>query len=147
MDQQTISIIIITLLVVFLIWTYLRRRSTGSPKVDAVEGILKDISENSNIVEEKLANSRSTKKFKTGNWRRFQNKVGFLDDPDLESINEVFTLAQDYNDRTDVDPMQMEKIKESLSKSKKGLSDWLRVNRRKELESKNRGGPGGLFGP
>ncbi len=147
MDQQTISIIIVGLLVVVLIWTYLRRRSTGSPKVDAVESILKDVSENMNIVEEKLANPRSTKKFKTGNWKRFQNKIGFLDDPDLESINEVFALAQEYNARTDLDSVQMEKIKESLSKSRRGLSDWLRVNRRKELESKNRGGPGGLFGP
>ena len=80
MDQQTIVIIVIAALVIFLIWTYLRRKSSGSPKVDAVEGVLKDVSDNIKIMEEKLANPQSTKKFQTGNWKRFKNKIGFLED-------------------------------------------------------------------
>jgi regulatory protein YycI of two-component signal transduction system YycFG len=143
MDQQTIVIVVIAALVIFLIWTYLRRKSSGSPKVDAVEGVLKDVSDNIKIMEEKLANPQSTKKFQTGNWKRFKNKIGFLETPELASIDQAFTLAGDYNTQT-LHDTTVEKLREPLSQSRKALSDWLRANRSKELESQT-GIFGGLF--
>jgi regulatory protein YycI of two-component signal transduction system YycFG len=143
MDQQTIVIVVIAALVIFLIWTYLRRKSSGSPKVDAVEGVLKDVSDNIKIMEEKLANPQSTKKFQTGNWKRFKKKIGFLETPELASIDQAFTLAGDYNAQT-LHDTPVEKLREPLSQSRKALSDWLRANRSKELESQT-GIFGGLF--
>jgi len=155
MDSQTIQIVIIGILVVVLIWTYLRRKSTGAPKVDAVEGILKEITENTKIMEERLANPQSTRKFQIDNWRRFKDKIGFLEEAEIGSINEVYNLAAEYNSRIDLarknpvlttlQEMQVEKLREPLSQSKRGLSDWLRENRRKELENRSRGGFGDFF--
>jgi regulatory protein YycI of two-component signal transduction system YycFG len=155
MDQQTITIVIIGVLVVFLIWTYLRRKSTGSPKVDAVEGILKDIAENTLVMEERLTNPQSTRKFQISNWKRFNNKLGFLGELELASVNEVYALMMEYNRQIELarknhnlaalQEVQVEKLKEPLNKSKNGLSDWLRTNRRKELETGNRGGFGDFF--
>jgi len=155
MDPQTIQIVIIALLVVFLIWTYLRRRSTGSLKVDAVEGILKDIAENTQIMEERLSNPQSDRKFQISNWKRFKSKLGFLEEPELASVNEVYTLITEYNERIELarknhtlaalQDLQVGKLREPLTESKNGLSDWLRMNRRKELETRNRGGFGDFF--
>jgi len=153
MDQQTISLIIIGILVVFLIFTYLRRKSTGAPKVDLVEGILKEIAENDRIREEKLANPQSTKKFQLSIWKRSKDKVPFLDDPDVDSLHEVYNVLNEYNEKIDLahknqailQNMELERLRELLSKCRKGLSEWLRTNRRKELEGRNRSGFGDFF--
>ena len=154
MDQRT-QIIIIGVLILFLIVTYFRRKTSGSRKVDAVEGILKDVSENIAIMEEKLANPQSTRKFQIGNWIRFKDKIGFLESPELASVDEAFSLAGDFNARMNLarknhaiatlQDMQVDKLREPLTKIRKGLSDWLRANRQQELDNIRRGGFGGLF--
>jgi hypothetical protein len=148
--DQLVQIIIIALLIIFLIGTYVFKRPSGSPKVNAAMGILSDVSDNMKIMENRIANPQLKTKFELANWRRFKDKVGFLDDELITSINESFSLAGRFNAGTDsarnnkalaaVQDMQLDKLREPLTKSKAGLSDWLRANYQTEMQnSKKRG--------
>jgi hypothetical protein len=106
-------------------------------------------------MEERLSNPQSTRKFQISNWKRFNNKLGFLGDLELASVNEVYALMMEYNQQIELarknrnlaslQEMPVEKLKMLLTNSKNGLSDWLRTNRRKELENRSRGGFGDFF--
>jgi len=113
-------------------------------------GILSDVSDNIKIMESRIANPQLKTKFELANWRRFKDKVGFLDDEVITSLDEAFALAGEFNAGTNsirnnktlaaVQDMQLDKLKEPLSKSKAGLSDWLRANYQTEMQnSKKRG--------
>lgn len=147
MDQRT-QIILIGLLIVFLIFTYVRRKPAGTPNINAALGILGDVNENIKIMQDRVANPQSIKKFQTKGWFRFKNKVGFLESDVNASIDEAFALAGDFNTRIDLarknrvlatlQDMQLEKLREPLNKSKAGLSDWLRANYQKEMQNKKK---------
>jgi hypothetical protein len=148
--DQLVQIIIVALLIIFLVFTYVFKRPSGSPKVNAAMGILSDVSDNIKIMEGRIANPQLKTKFELANWRRFKNKVGFLDDEVITSLDEAFALAGDFNSGTNsargnqvlaaVQDTQLDKLREPLNKSKAGLSDWLRANYQTEMQnSKKRG--------
>jgi hypothetical protein len=149
MDQQTTYIVILVLLVIFLIGTYVFKRPEGTPRIRAVMGILSDVSDNLKILEDRTANPRLKAKFRTANWQRFNGKLAFLDDEVVESVGEAFNLATEFNARKGsalkndtldtIENTQAEKFKEQLTKSKKGLSDWMRANYQTEMQNKKRG--------
>lgn len=114
--------------------------------------ILSDVSENIKILEERSANPQSARKFINKGWLRFKDKIGFLESADIAYIDEAFTLTDEFNAKIDLarknrslgtlQEMPVERLRESLNKSKTALSDWLRVNYQKEMDNKKKG----LFG-
>lgn len=137
-------------LIVFLVWSYTRRRKMGTPKVDAAIAILTNVNDNIQVMENRLTNWQSKKKFQTGAWKFYKDKVEFLDAPLITSINETFVLAEDFNARIDsarknkvlatLQDMQVDKLREPLTKSKEGLVIWLKANLQTEIQNKKRRG-------
>lgn len=140
--------IIFLALAVFLVWSYTRRRKMGTPKVDTAIAILTNVNDNFQVMENRLSNWQSKKKFQTGAWKYYKGKVEFLDSSLITSLNESFVLAEDFNSRIDsarknkvmatLQDMPVEKMREPLNKSKEGLVAWLRANLQTEIQSKKR---------
>jgi len=153
MTAEWSQYIIFIVIILLLVWSFMRRRRTASPKLDAVVGIISDVSQNLRILEERLTDWKSPKKFKTGAWRFYQDKVTFLDTELLAVLREAFTLAEDFNARIDsarknhilstLQDMPVERLRGPLMRSKEGLTAWLRANMETEMQGSKRRG---LFG-
>jgi len=145
--------IVFLVIIIFLVFSYLRRKKTSSPRLDAAAGLISDVSENLQIMENRISNWQSKRKFKTSSWKYYKEKVGFLDTNLLSTINEAFTLAEDFNARIDsarknnlmstLQDMQVERLRGPLTKSKEGLMAWLKANMQTEMQNKK---GRGLFG-
>ena len=145
MDSIWIILIIIALL---LVWSLVRRKNTATPKLDAAIGVITDVNTDLRIVEIRQADPKSKKKFSNGNWRRFEDKLIFLDASVISSLKEAFTLVEDFNSRIEVakkgnnlatlQDLPLEKLKGLLSDCKKGLAEWLKANMQSELQNTKR---------
>jgi hypothetical protein len=151
--EQYIFIIVIVLL---LVWTMTRRKkqSSGNINIDAVGGVLGNVNENLRVLDERMTNWQSKKKFQTRAWNTYKDRLTFLDSSLTSSINESFTLAEDLNTRIDsakknkamatLQDMPLEKLREPLTKSRDGLTTWLRTNFQAETQNSQRSGCGGF---
>ncbi len=146
--------IFILLLLGVLVWSMTRRRRAGNSPADAVAGILSNVNENERILQERMTNSQSKRKFQTSAWKMYKDKVGFLDPSLVSSLNESFTLAEDFNSRIDsarknkmmttLQDMPLEKMREPLNKSKDGLTAWIRTSYQTEPQYTQRRGCSGF---
>ncbi len=151
MSQDVITWILIGVILILLVWNTTRRRNRrGNTNLDAAMMVLSNVNDNLNILEERLANRQSTKKFKTNGWIIYKNKLGFLSAELVADINEAFTMAQDFNSQIDaarkskvmstLQEIQVEKIREPLNKSKEGLAGWLKTSFEQEQRDNPRRG-------
>lgn len=143
MDSSTIFVILI-ILALFFVWNYTRQKNSGNLKLDATAAIISDINTNLKILEVRQADPMSKKKFSDGNWRRFGERLIFLDKTLVSSLNETFAMVEDFNSRIDaakksrnlaaLQDLPLANLKELLSTSQRGLNDWLRANMQSELQ-------------
>lgn len=139
-------------MVLILIWGIWRRKKQASTKLQVVIGLLSNINHNMKVMEAYLKSWQAKKKFKTGNWKKHKESMDFLEPAVQTSINESFTIAEDFNQQIEValksgtasmlSALPVEKLREPLTKSKKGISEWLQANLQTEMYSRRRG----LFG-
>jgi hypothetical protein len=145
--------LLVVLVLVALFWNMSRRRkrqSSGNTRVDAASGVLIDVNDNLRVMEERLTNFQSKKKFTDRNWKIYQNQLEFLDPPILTALKDAFATAADLNSRIDsarknkamstLQDMPLEKLRDPLNKGKEGLTTWLRSNYQTEMQSKPRSG-------
>jgi hypothetical protein len=140
--------IILIIIAILLVWTFFRRKSSATPKLDTAIGIITDVNNNLRVVEVRQAEPASKKKFSDGNWRRYQDKLEFLDAAVVSALKEAFTLVEELNSKIDVakknntlsalQDLPLENLKGLLTTSKKGLADWLKANMQSELQNTKR---------
>jgi hypothetical protein len=144
--------IFIILLLAVLVWSMTRRRRAGNSPGDAAIGILGDVNMNLKILDERMTNWNSKKKFQTSGWKLYKDRLAFLDPALFSSISESFTLVEDFNSRIDsarknkvmatLQDMPLEKMRGPLTKSKEGLTSWLRTSYQSEAQTNQRRGCG-----
>ena len=142
--------IIFLVLILFILWSFTRRRKSRTTKVDAAMGILSNVNDNLKSWKSRLTDWQSKKKFQTAGWKYYKNRLEFLDASLVTSINEAFTLAEDFNMRIDsakknkvmatLQDMPVDKLRVPLTKSKDGLMVWLKANLQSELQNNKRRG-------
>jgi predicted nucleic acid-binding Zn-ribbon protein len=131
---QWIYIIVIAAMV---IWSFMRRRKSGNTKVDAAVAVLANVNDNLRVLQERMNNWQSRKKFQTKSWQMYQDKLDSLDPALMSALNTAFVLADEFNARIDIarrnnmmatlQDMQLEKLQGPLMKSKEGLIEWLKT--------------------
>jgi hypothetical protein len=140
--------IILIIIAILLVWTFFRRKSSATPKLDTAIGIITDVNNNLRVIDLRQADPVSKKKFSDGNYRRYQDKLEFLDPPLVAALKEAFTLVEEYNSKIDVAKknnmlstlrdLPLENLKGPLTISKKGLAEWLKANMQAELQNTRR---------
>jgi hypothetical protein len=147
MDESWVQYILIALILGALFWNMSRRKkqTSGNVRVDAVATVLTEVNENLKIMEERLSNWQSRKRFVTRGWTTFQTQLSFLDSAVVSALNEIYSTAEEFNARIDsarknnvmatLQDMQVEKLREPLNKAKEGLGSWLRTNYQTEMQN------------
>ena len=145
---QNIGIIVL-LIIFFIASIFLRkRRGADAPMIIAMT-LLRDIDKNQKLVQAFHFNWRA-KKFKTGNWYKYNDKLGFLSE-ELENImSTAFLMAEDFNERIEdakkhksssyMATIQVDKLSVPLAESREALEQWVQENwGNKEMYPKRRG--------
>jgi len=133
-NQWTIIIPLIVLIAVSFLMR--RRRSEKNPQ-EIVTSIILDLNVNQKIMGE-FDYQKRPKKLKTGSWKRNEAKINFLDESLRSNISNFFSMAEDFNLQVDsakrlgstihLSGISVEKMEGPLTKSREGLSEWLKVN-------------------
>lgn len=129
--------LIIPLIIIIVYTLFFRRRKAEGTQMEIASSLFFDISENLRIAEG-FGLQKRPKKFRTGSWQRNSEKVGFLETSLLSDLDEVFTLAESFNQEIDAAKKQrsniylsgvdVHKIEGPLTKSKEGLQQWMKTN-------------------
>jgi len=137
-------IIIIILLAIVFTWV----RVGGSRvrrRPDFVQRLIYEVRLNQALVETYHLREKP-RKFETTAWRMSQDNIDFLDDSLQQTLTDLFTTVGEFNEqikaarKTKVFSqlnIDVNKIKEPLAESRKGLEDWLEeMTGQRELPSK-----------
>ena len=133
-NQWTIIIPLIALIAVSFI---MRRRKSEKNPQEMVTSIILDLNMNQKIMDE-FDYQKRPKKLKTGAWGRNEAKISFLGESLRSDLSKFFRMAEDFNQQVDsakrlgstihLSGISVERMTEPLSKSREGLSEWLKVN-------------------
>ena len=147
----------IILIVVIIALGVLMRRRRGKSRLEVAVSLLSDVGKNLKISDVFSDTRRSVKKFRTGSWKKYKDKIDFLDVALQKNLASAFELAEGFNQRIDEAKKQkstaylagisVDKMKEPLTKSKQGLAEWVQANFQTEMKQRRGGGlfGGGLF--
>jgi len=129
------AIIPLVLLVLFQIFS--RRRRTEKTHPEIVNSLLKEINQNQQLMEAFLV-TWQTKKFKADSWQRNKNRLDFLDQHVHTALTDAYDMAEDFNreitsarkfkSSSYLSNINVDKLREPLARSRKGLEEWLNLN-------------------
>ena len=110
-----------------------RRRSPETTQERIAELLASEVRVNLRLAEV-LAAGEPIKRFITTNWRINKNKVDFFEQALQVALTDAFTIAEDYNQQVNaakkfksagyIASIDVEKLKDKLTKSKEGLEQW-----------------------
>ena len=143
--------IILVIIGIIAIQYFLRRKGgTKSSHQYVVHGLLSDIRINLRLVEI-LMDGEQIKRFSTNGWKLHSNNIEFLTQNLQSALEDVFGIAQDYNDQVATTKKFMTtnyeadintaRLKDLLQKCKSALEDWLMTN----VGTTDPGGKTGIF--
>ena len=143
---------IIAIVLFAVVNTFLKRRTAEKTETGKATSLLTEINQNL-LIAKTFAHGLRAKKFKIGSWNRNKAKLDFLDERLHTALVNTFSMAEEFNREIDAAKtyksssylanMDVDKLRESLTKSKQGLDEWFAANKdKKELMPKKRG----LFG-
>ena len=145
--------LLIPIIIIIIFGVLKKRRGGGKTRLEVAVGLLSETNHNLKIMDAFSSNWRVQKKFKTGNWNRNQDKIDFLDQELQNNLADAFDLAEDFNERiaeakqhkstSYLAGIQADKLREPLTKSKEGLTEWVQANFQTEMSQRRRRG---LFG-
>ena len=144
--------LLIPLIIILVLGIQMRRLRGARSNLEVAVGLVSDVKYNLKVLNAFSASRPSFKKLKTGNWKKNNAKIVFLDQELQNSLTSAFTSALDYNDRLAQAKQQKStsymlgvdtaKLVEALTKSQEGLTVWIRENYQTEMVRRRRG----LFG-
>ncbi len=147
------NIILVVVILLFMLGSiFLRRRTMEKTELGKIVSLLSEINQNLKIIDAFSFHWR-TKKFKTGAWQRNTTKLDFLDEKLHTTLANAFGMAEEFNQRIDeakkyksssyLASIEVDKLKDTMTKSKQELEEWFQENKDKqELLPRKRG----LFG-
>ena len=152
-DWETIGKVISYLVpvAVFLIFNVIfRKQQEQKRRLTAVKGLLAEIDYNQRLMEAFLMRWQY-KKFKTGGWRRNKDKIDYLDQGLRNTLAGAYEIAEGFNREIESAKRQkspsylagirVERLKEPLAESKRGLEGWLELNKDLKKPPEDEGTP------
>lgn len=138
MDLGGNLLLILAIMGLILLQFFLRkgyRPERTHPEV--VQNLLTDVKLNLALVEI-FHLPKKPKKFEVNSWQRNKTRINFLAQSLKSALSEVFVMAEDFNRQIDMAKrsksanhtvnIDVDKLKEPLTRSKQGLEEWLLIN-------------------
>jgi hypothetical protein len=128
-------IVIISLLVVLVLFSFLRGRGSVRRHPEIIQLILSDVKMNQALVAAFYLREKP-KQFERNNWELYKNHVGFLGEALMETLIMTFGMVEDLNQEIKLvkknkishHSINVTKLNEPLAASRKGLEDWMMEN-------------------
>ena len=103
---------------------------------EVTEGLLSEVRLNLRLAEI-FTFSHRARKFMTTTWQINKNKLDFLDQSLQITLSDAFTMAEDFNQQISaakkykstsyLASIDVDKLKDKLTKSQEGLEEWLQA--------------------
>jgi len=133
---------VIPVIILLVVNVLFRKQQEQKRRLSVVRSLLSEIEYNQKHMEA-LSLKWQIKKFKTGHWQRNKDKMDYIDQSLHVTLTGTYEIAEEFN--RDIEAakkykstsylasIQVDRLKEPLSKSKQGLEEWLQLNKgRKE---------------
>jgi len=155
-SDPTSIIIIIGVLGLVILQFFMRRRKPQALHGQIAQEMLMEIKLNQALVE--TYNLRpKPRRFEMTNWYRYKTKLDFLTQTLQAALSDTFLMIEDFNRQIDsakkykspsyLVNINIDKLREPLTRSQEGLEEWLLANTgRKEPPPKYPGIFDSLFG-
>ena len=138
LSETWMTVILVVLMVGLLVANvYLGKRKAEKAPMGKVVSVLSDIRHNQKIVQT-FNFHWQTRRFKTGGWMRNSTKITFLPEELWISLDKIFDLVEDYNQRIDIAKksksdsymagIDVDRLKAPLDSVAERLREWAQVN-------------------
>ncbi len=138
LSETWMTVLLVVLMVGLLVANvFLGKRKAEKAPMGKVVSVLSDIRHNQKIVQT-FNFHWQTKRFKTGGWRRNSTKITFLPEDLWISLDKIFDLIDDYNQRIDIAKksrsdsymagIDVDRLKAPLDGAAERLREWVQVN-------------------
>ena len=141
MDWEQIGKIIAYLIpvAVFVVFNiFLRKQQEQKRRLEVVRGLIAEIDKNQKLMEAFLLQWHY-KKFKTGHWRRSQDKLDYIE-PSLRSkLASTYQIIEGFNKEIEIAKKQkstsylagirVDRLEEPLAASRRRLEEWYALNK------------------
>ena len=131
---ENIPLILLIIGLILLQFFFMRRRKPEVTHREIAQGLLSEVKLNEALVET-FSLRQKPKKFEMVSWQRNKNKLEFLDKPLQSVLSNTFMMVEDFNQQIDASKkyksasyiinVNVDKLKEPLTKSREGLEEWL----------------------
>jgi hypothetical protein len=124
---------------IFIIFNiFLRKQQEQKRRLEVVKGLIAEINQNQKLMEAFLLQWQY-QKFKTGHWKRYKDKLDYVE-PNLRStLTSTYEIADGFNKEIELAKQQkstsylagikVDKLRDPLAKSRQGLEEWYALNK------------------
>ena len=138
-------LVIVSIAVIMLLFSLLRRRGGPGKYPEVVQYILYDVKLNQVLVET-FKQREKARVFEVTNWTMNKTRIGFLSETQKKLLKDTFALTEEVNKEIRAAKkaksesfrnLDLTKLKEMLDECRKELEDWMMTNvGQKELPPK-----------
>jgi len=142
---MSVWLVIVSIAVIMLLFSLLRRRGGPGKYPEVVQYILYDVKLNQVLVET-FKQRQKAKVFEVTNWTMNKTRIGFLSETQKKLLKDTFALTEEVNKEIRAAKkaksesfrnLDLTKLKEMLDECRKELEDWMMTNvGQKELPPK-----------
>jgi len=137
-DFGNTLMILIPIILVILFNVFFKKRKAEKTQPEIAMSLLSEVAMNQQIARSSLEKSQ-VKKFRIDSWQRNRVKLDFLSQSLQDDLARTFSMAEEFNRAVDaarkfksssyLEGISVEKLKELLDCSRKGLDDWFEANK------------------
>ena len=133
-------ILIVTLIVILLLFSLLRKRGGPVKYPEYVQALIWDIRLNQALCtsfHERARLKLKPRRFENTNWLMNKSRISFLSEPIKNDLNEIFSLVDEYNEELKIawknkdqsyETKDISHFKELLDRTRAALEDWMVTN-------------------
>ena len=129
-------------LIIFILFNVVfRKHREKQRQLGVVKSLLSEIEYNSNLVDSFSMQSQM-KNFKTATWKRNREKMDYIDQSLYSTLADAYEIADGFNREIDaakkhksasyIVGIDVSRLTKPLAKSKRGLEEWLELNKSKK---------------
>ncbi len=135
-NWQDIGLLVLLIAFFVVAVVFNKRRNNSAPMVVAMN-LYRDIDKNQKMINS-FSYQAKAKNFRVKNWQKNRTRMDFLNEDLRSDINAGFRMAEEFNQQIDMArktgsatypvSIQVDKLKEPLTRAREGLIKWIQDN-------------------
>jgi len=136
-------VFLIPVIIIILTNFLFRKQKQQQTRLSVVRSLLSEIDYNQKLVES-FSLKWQARKFKTAAWKRNKDRMDYIDTGLRYILADAYEIAEEFNREIDAAKkhksvsylagIRVDRLGKPLSKSKRGLEEWLELNKDKDKD-------------